>query len=134
MSSYENVGKLVLRLAVGLLLLMHGLYKLANGIGGISGMVAAHGWPGFVAYGVYAGEVVAPILMVLGIFTRPAALIAAVNMIVAITLAHREQLFSLSGSGGWSLELQGLYLFGALAIALLGAGRYSVGGAGGRYN
>jgi putative oxidoreductase len=32
------------------------------------------------------------------------------------------------------LELQGLYLFGALSIALLGAGRFSVGGLKGRFN
>jgi len=97
-------------------------------------MVAAHGWPAFVAYGVYVGEVLAPILLILGIFTRPAALVAAVNMIVAILLAHKAQIFSLSTTGGWSLELQGLFLFGSIAIALLGAGRYSLGGAGGRYN
>jgi len=134
MSSYDNAGKLVLRLAIGILLLLHGLAKLANGISGISGMVAAHGWPAFVAYGVYVGEVLAPILLILGIFTRPAALVAAVNMIVAILLAHKAQIFSLSTTGGWSLELQGLFLFGSIAIALLGAGRYSLGGAGGRYN
>jgi len=134
MSSYDNAGKLVLRLALGLLLLLHGLSKLANGIGPISGMVAAHGWPAFVAYGVYIGEVIAPILLILGIFTRVAGVLVAANMLVAITLAHQAQLFSLTGTGGWALELQGMYLFGAIAVALLGAGRYSLGGAGGRYN
>jgi putative oxidoreductase len=40
----------------------------------------------------------------------------------------------MSKTGGWALELQGLYLVSALAVALLGAGRYSVGGSGGRWN
>ena len=36
--------------------------------------------------------------------------------------------------GGLLLEVQWLYLFGALAVALIGAGRYSLGGAQGRWN
>jgi len=130
----DDAGKLILRLTVGILLLMHGLFKLTNGIGGIAGMVSAHGWPAFFAYGVYVGEVIAPILLILGLFTRVGALLVVVNMVAAILLAHTGQLGQITESGGWRLELQGLYLFGALAIALLGAGRYSLTGSGGRYN
>jgi putative oxidoreductase len=56
------------------------------------------------------------------------------NMLVAFGLAHMSQLFSLGKMGGWALETQGLFLFGSLAILLLGAGRLSVGGVNGRYN
>jgi putative oxidoreductase len=131
MSTNDDAGKLLLRLTIGILLLFHGLFKLTNGIAGIQGMVSAAGWPTFVAYGVFMGELIAPILLIIGLYTRPAALIAAVNMLVAIALAHSSQLFGFTNSGGWQLELQGLFLFGSLSIALLGAGRYSVGG---RYN
>ena len=55
-------------------------------------------------------------------------------MIVALSLAHVSQIFTLNQQGGWAIELQGMYLFGAIAVALLGAGRYSVGGLGGQYN
>jgi putative oxidoreductase len=55
-------------------------------------------------------------------------------MVVAIGLVHMHELFALGKQGGWALELQGLYLFGAVAVALLGAGRFSVGGARGRFN
>jgi len=41
---------------------------------------------------------------------------------------------SLTKTGGWTLELQGLFLMGALVVALLGAGRFSLGGAHGRLN
>jgi putative oxidoreductase len=44
------------------------------------------------------------------------------------------QIFSLSPEGGWAIELQALFLVVAVAIALLGAGRYSVGGGAGRWN
>ena len=55
-------------------------------------------------------------------------------MVVALALAHRAELFDIGPMGGWAIELQGLFLFGSLAILLLGAGRYSVGGLNGRYN
>jgi putative oxidoreductase len=130
----QDLGKLVLRLAIGILVLLHGIAKIRFGVAGIAGMVSAAGLPGALAYLVYIGEVFAPLLVVFGVWTRPAALVIVINMVVAIGLAHAGDLLDLSKTGGWALEVQGLYLFGALAIALLGAGRYSVGGSGGRFN
>ena len=130
----EDVGKLLLRLTVGGLMLLHGIAKLTHGVDGIEGMLEKHGLPAFLAYFAYVGEVVAPLCVILGLFTRPAALLMAVNMLFAIGLAHSEQLFELGKQGGWALELQGFYLFGAIAIALLGAGRLSLGGARGTWN
>lgn len=134
MNRYDDIGKLVLRLSVGILMLMHGLHKLMFGISGISAMVQANGWPAWVSYGVFVGEIIAPALIIIGLLTRASALVVVINMIVAVYLAHSHQLFHLTKTGGWLLELQGLYLFGALAIALLGAGRFSVGGLQGRLN
>ena len=134
MNHYDDIGKLVLRLSVGILLLMHGLFKLMHGIAGISALVQANGWPVWLAYGVFIGEIIAPALLILGLLTRASAVVIVLNMLIAVYLAHSHQLFHLTKSGGWLLELQGLYLFGALAIALLGAGRFSVGGALGRMN
>jgi putative oxidoreductase len=45
-----------------------------------------------------------------------------------------SRLPKLNQFGGWALELEGMYLFTALAIALMGAGRLSLGGANGRFN
>ncbi len=134
MNHYDDIGKLILRLSVGILLLMHGLFKLMHGIAGISALVQANGWPVWMAYGVFIGEIIAPALLILGLLTRASAVVIVLNMLIAVYLAHSHQLFHLTKSGGWLLELQGLYLFGALAIALLGAGRFSVGGARGRMN
>ena len=132
--SQQDLGKLILRLTLGLLLLLHGIAKLGNGVDAISGRLGQAGLPPAVAYLVYVGEVIAPILIVMGLFTRPAALVVVVNMLVAISLVHIGQLATLSKAGGWALELQGFYLFTALSLAVLGAGRYSVGGANGRWN
>jgi len=133
-TSTDDAGKLLLRVVLAILLLFHGVSKLSGGIGFIGGMLQAAGLPAFFGYGVYIGEVVAPLLILVGLFTRPAALVVAVNMVVAVLLAHTGQIFTLSDTGGWALELQGMFLAGALAVALLGAGRFSLGGAGGRFN
>src|SRR5262245_22412998 len=134
MNRHDDVAKLILRLVLGILVLLHGISKMTHGVGGIASLVEAHGWPNSVSYFVYIGEVVAPILLIAGIFTRLGGLLIAVNMVVALFLAHRTQLFMLNGQGGWQLELQAMFLFTALAIMLMGAGRFSVGGAGGRLN
>jgi putative oxidoreductase len=81
-------------------------------------MVTAHGLPGFVAYGVYLGEVAAPILLLTGLWVRGAALLAAFNMVVAVALVHSAQVFTLGKSGGWAIELQAFYFVTALVVAL----------------
>lgn len=129
-----DTGKLVLRLALGLMILLHGISKLMNGIDPILAGVTNAGLPRAFGYLVYVGEVLAPLLIIVGFLTRPAALIIAINMIVAVYLVHAAQIFTLGKTGGWALELQGMYLFTAVAIALLGAGRYSVGGTANRWN
>lgn len=121
-----DLGKLLLRLALGLLILLHGIAKLKGGIGGIAGMVEAHGLPGILGYGVLVGEVLAPILVLVGAYARIGGLLILVNMLVAIALVHLGQLGQLNEQGGWALELQGMYLAAAAAVALLGPGKYSV--------
>jgi len=134
MSSLDDAGKLVLRLTLGILVLLHGIAKLMNGIGPIEGMLVAKGMPAFFAWGAYIGEVLAPLLVILGLYTRIGALLIVANMLVAFVLVHTTHVFMINDSGGWQLELQGMFLFGAVAVALLGAGQYSVAGRAGRFN
>jgi len=121
-------AKLLLRVSLGLLMLLHGIAKIQGGIGFISGVVTGAGLPAFVAYGVYVGEVVAPLMVLAGWFARIGAVVIAVNMLFAIGLVHQAELFTLGPQGGWALELQGLYLATAIAVALMGPGRYSLNG------
>jgi putative oxidoreductase len=136
MKTFEtaDAGRLLLRVTLGVLILLHGLFKLAHGAGMIVGMVQKAGLPAAVGYGVYIGEVLAPLLLIAGLWTRAAAAVIAVNMVVAIALVHQAQVFTRNEQGGWAIELQGMYLFTALAVMLLGAGRYSAGGSNGRFN
>lgn len=120
-----DVAKLLLRLSLGGMLLLHGIDKLHGGVAGLQNMIEGKGFPGFVAYGVYVGEVVAPLFVLAGWKTRLAALVLAFNMVVAVLLAHSGDIFELGRHGQWAIELPMLYMFGAIAIALLGAGKYS---------
>lgn len=130
----DDIGKLVLRVMLAALILFHGIAKVIGGVGPISGMLAKAGMPPELAYLVYAGEVIAPLLVLFGIWTRIAALVIAINMVVAVLLVHTGEFFSLSKTGGWTLELQGMFFASALAVAFLGAGRYSASGGSGRWN
>jgi putative oxidoreductase len=114
--------------------LFHGVSKLINGIDPLMGMVAKAGLPSAFAFLVFIGEVIAPLMILFGIWARLGAVIVAVNMIVAVALVHVPQFFTLAKTGGWALELQGFYFFTAVAVALLGAGSYSVGGRSGKLN
>ena len=128
MLSHEDFGKLLLRLAVGGLMLFHGLHKLIGGVDGISAMLVAKGLPGFIAYGVLGGEVVAPILLILGILTRPAALVLAFTMIVAWLMVGLGETAALEKTGAWAIESLVYFFVAALAIAFMGAGKYALGG------
>ncbi len=122
----DSVGKLILRLVLGGTVLLHGIAKLAGGVGGIAGMLSASGLPTVLAYGAYVGEVVGPVLLILGWYSRAGAALIAINMLFAIGLAHRGEVFALGPQGGWAIELQAMFLFTAVALALTGPGRYSI--------
>jgi len=124
--THDDFGRLLLRLAVGGLMLFHGMHKPIDGVGGIAGMLVAKGLPGFIAYGVLIGEVVAPMLIILGILTRPAALVLAFTMVVAWLMVGTGKTFALDAVGAWAIESLVYFFVGALAVAFLGAGRYSV--------
>ena len=127
MLTHEDFGKFLLRLAVGGLMLFHGLHKLFAGIDGISGMLIAKGLPGFIAYGVLVGEVIAPCLIILGILTRPAALVLAFTMIVAWLMVGMNETWALDKTGAWAIESLVYFFIGSLAVAFLGAGRFALG-------
>lgn len=124
--SLDDTARLILRLTLGILILLHGVAKLMHGIDPILGMVTGMGLPAFFAYGVYAGEVLGPVLLILGFHARVGAALIAINMVFAILLAHTGELASLTQTGGWALELQGMFLFTAVSLMLMGPGRISI--------
>ena len=138
---FDDLGKFILRVSLGVMMLLHGISKVQNyegtmswlmGSGENAGLLAQLGLPVFLAYGVFVGELVAPALLILGILPRLSSLAIMATMVVA-TLSHPASeggsaLFSLGGFGGWAYELQGLYFFAAFTLFLLGSGRLSLWG------
>jgi len=100
------------------MMLLHGISKVLHGIGGIEARVVSHGFPAWLAYGVYVGEVLAPLLLLANFWVQGAAIVMAVNMLFAIFLAHAGDVFALR-RGAWAIELQALFLVGSVAVALM---------------
>ncbi len=122
----EDIGKLILRLTTAGLILFHGVSKIIHGVGFMTTGLAQYHLPGFVAYGVFLGEVVAPLFIIVGLWTRFASLVVVVNMVVAILLEAYRNAFVIQRTGAWGLEAEAFYLLTAVVIFLVGAGRYSV--------
>ncbi|MDG2431573.1 DoxX family protein [Flavobacterium sp.] len=124
---YKNtdLGLLFVRIAVGALMLLHGIAKIGQTTF-IEGMLADKGLPAIMAYGVYLTEIVAPLLILIGFRTRLAAIAYVFGILFIIFLVHANAIFSLNENGGWAIELLGLYLFGAVALFFTGGGKFAV--------
>ncbi|MEN9337143.1 MAG: hypothetical protein RLZZ500_2130 [Bacteroidota bacterium] len=116
----HHLGLMILRLFVGGLMLFHGIAKVEHGIDFIKEAA------GPLAYGVYFGELLAPLAIVLGYRTRLAALVFAINCIAAIVIAHSTEVLRLNEYGGYALELLMLYIVGAITLFFTGGGVFAV--------
>ena len=120
-----QIATTLLRVTSGSMLLVHGLTKLLVFTpAGTAVFFESIGFPGFLAYPVMAGEIVLGLAMILGVYSRLAAL-AALPIMVGAIIPHASAGFSFSNPGGgweypvfWSLVLivQALLGDGALAM------------------
>ena len=124
----EDLAKLMLRLVIGGTMILHGIGKVVGDgvVDFIRNLLVENGLPGALVWGVFVGELIAPVFLILGIFTRVAAGLIAVTMIFAVLLVHLPDFFTLNQGGGWTLEIQALFYFSSLAVMLLGGGRFAV--------
>lgn len=122
----RDLGLLLARVTLGVIFFAHGYQKVAQfGMAGVT--------ESFRGMGVPAAEIAGPVvayveliggaLLVLGAFTPIVGLILAVDMLVAALLVHVPMGVFID-NGGW--ELVGALGAGALMLAAVGAGRYSV--------
>ena len=122
LNSLQPVGLLALRLALGIIFFSHGYPKLAHQGAGMQAFFVQHGLPGNFVYIAGVLEVFGGILLVLGLFTRGAALLLAIEMGVAIWKVH--------SNGGYlavhEYEFPLTLLTACLALATVGAGTISL--------
>ncbi len=116
-----GTGLLALRLAVGLIFLLHGLPKLADPAE-FASFFAGAGLPWPTAVVLLAGfiEAAGGLALLAGVATRSAGVVLAAEMAVAIVKARMDRGFI----GGWEFEL--LLLAAALSLALAGPGEYTL--------
>lgn len=126
MKTNMDAGVLTWRLTLGVLMLMHGLHKLVNGVSYIEGLFTELGLPAFFAQSVHVGEVIAPLMLIFGFRTKIAAILFSFTMLVAVILSHSGHLFEIGKSGAWAVETNALFLFGAVGLIFTGAGKYAL--------
>ena len=126
MPVYNDFGKFILRFSVGFLMLFHGVAKLIHGVSFINMTLSNAGLPQFLAYGAYVGEVLAPLFLILGFMTRASAATIFFTMIMAIYLVHSKDLFAITQTGAWAIEVAAFYILTSNVIILVGPGKYSI--------
>lgn len=118
-------GLLLLRIALGIVFVMHGWQKLVvYGVSGVAGGFAQMGFPFPMANAVVITtvELVGGALLLAGAGTRIVAAMLAFAMLVATVTAHGAAGFFLPTGYEFTLTL----MLASLALTQTGAGRYSV--------
>ncbi len=119
-SRLNGWGLWVLRITVGAVFLVHGLQKVfVFGVGGVAGYLAQQGFPapGLLAFVLSAGELAGGVALLLGLFTRAAAIGLAITMVLAIFTVHLKSGFFMPAGFEYALSLLGA----SISIALTGA-------------
>lgn len=124
--NYGLYGPLLLRLGLAAVFIVHGYPKLFGGLAGTAQFFESVGIrPGkFWALVVGIVEFFGGILLVVGLFVQPVAILFAIDMIVAIWKVKYKQGFSSPAGGGYEFDL--MLLIMALALLVLGGGAYSI--------
>jgi putative oxidoreductase len=126
--SNRSWGLTVLRVVVGIVFVMHGWQKLFGmKLPGVTGMMTAIGipWPGFFAVVVTFVELLGGIALILGVATRVAAGLLAIDMMVAVLKVHLSHGFFLPMGFEFALSM----LAANICLALAGGGAASLDGA-----
>lgn len=128
----QDVAKLVLRVSVAGMILLH-TWAVVNGEQAIRDTLTRWNLPIGLAWMAVIFEGVAPIMVILGVYTRIGAWMMTFWMVMAFLLAHIDtgHIFELAQNGvGWRVEGPFFFLSCSLCVALLGAGRFgfNIGG------
>ncbi len=126
MKRNKNTAIFLLRIAIPFTMLIYGIDKIRNGTGFIGSLLEAYGLPLILANGVFVGEIIAPLMLLIGFRTRMAGLLLSFNCLLAILMAQTQNILTLNPFGGWSLDLLFIYLMAGIAFYYSGAGKHAI--------
>jgi putative oxidoreductase len=118
----QPLSLLILRIVLGIIFMSHGYPKIAHASGNMQAFFIEHGLPGYFVHVSAILETFGGGLLLLGLFTRPAALLLAIEMCVAIWKVH-------SGHGYLAVhdyEFPLTLAAACLVLASVGAGLISI--------
>lgn len=124
-ASLAPLAPFILRLAVGLIFVMHGWQKLVGGVDGVAGFLGTLGFPAPALFAVVliAVELVGGALLILGLWTGLVARLLAFVAIVAWLTVHLADGFFVR-DGGYEFVM--LLFAACIALAVTGPGRWTV--------
>jgi len=118
-------GALLLRLALGIMFLAHGIAKLVMFTpSGTAKYFESVGFAGWLAYPIIAFEIGAGVLLILGLYSRWVAAVAAIELFVASTVHFGNGWPFTNPDGGWEYPV--FLTVAAAALALIGDGAYAI--------
>lgn len=117
-----DIGLLIVRIALGGILFFHGFHKITHGVAEQFQLLVANGIPGQFIYFAYISQVLAPMLIVLGVLTRLSSLTIIVMMVVIFYVLPYP--IGLDDHGAMNIESQLYFLLLASALFFTGPGRY----------
>jgi putative oxidoreductase len=127
LGKHRDSGLLFMRLGLGVMFMLHGLPKLMGGpkvwgaVGAAMGNLGIHFWPKFWGLMAASTEGIGGLLLAIGFFYRPVALLLAFTMVVA-TLKHYHGGDNFMDKTSRPLELA----FVCIGLAFIGPGRFSI--------
>ena len=122
LSALQPLALLLMRVVFGVIFISHGYPLLVHKTGATQTLYALHGLPGYFASVVGVVDVFGGGLLLLGLFTRGAALVLALETVFLILRVHTPRSYFALNEYGFPLVVA----VGCFALATLGAGMVSV--------
>jgi putative oxidoreductase len=120
-------ASLLLRVSMGIMFVMHGLYLkvFVFTMGGTVQFFESLGLPGWFGWLVMLYETVGGIALILGVYTRPVAVLLGIHLLFAAGLAHMQNGWMFANQGG-GYEFPVFWAIACFALALLGDGAHAL--------
>lgn len=125
MTTTNDYAALILRVALGVMFIAHGLLKvMVFTLPGTVGFFESVGFPGWTAYAVTAAEIGGGVLLIAGVGVRAVSIALLPILLGALYVHFGSGWLFTNENGGW--EYPAFLVIAAIVQALLGPGAYAL--------